>query len=404
MTDSHDAGLLPGFGRRIRLAVIANEFFERSVGRIGGFGWAASRVATCFAQRPELGVDVVLVSGLRNGTGPADVQVRGARLLRATDGWGPHLKRVRSEQFDLVLTIDYRPRYRELLGALRGVPVIVWIRDPRNSEDGAKISTLRLPSGNTKPAGGSAIDCASLGSLMRRRLISGRRTLLAAVDVDYAADRYREAYGLRDDAKLHALPNPVELQEPGRPGDRPSVLYLGRHDPIKRPWLFVELAQRFPGVEFLMAGDLQIGRSGTWKPASVPPNLRTLGHVEGEVKHGLLGTALVLVNTTIHEAIAVSFLEALSFGVPILSFQDPIGLVSRFGHYVGRWDGDGVEGLPALESGLRRLMDDGERRRRLGADGREWVRSHHSVESFLAAFRDLAALALGRSTGPEGGR
>jgi len=49
-------------GRKLKLGVVANEFFDASVGRFGGFGWATRQVARFFTARPELGVEVVFLS------------------------------------------------------------------------------------------------------------------------------------------------------------------------------------------------------------------------------------------------------------------------------------------------------------------------------------------------------
>ncbi len=43
--------------RRIKVGIVANEFFDRRLGRMGGFGWAAAQVASCFRDEPDVGVD-----------------------------------------------------------------------------------------------------------------------------------------------------------------------------------------------------------------------------------------------------------------------------------------------------------------------------------------------------------
>ena len=49
--------------RRIKLGVISDEFFERGLGRMGGFGWAARELGRIFNGDPSLGVDLVYVAG-----------------------------------------------------------------------------------------------------------------------------------------------------------------------------------------------------------------------------------------------------------------------------------------------------------------------------------------------------
>lgn len=60
-----------------------------------------------------------------------------------------------------------------------------------------------------------------------------------------------------------------------------------------------------------------------------------MGHVDGEEKKKYLMESKILVNTSIHEAIPISFLEALSYGTLIVSNRNPENLASQFGNWVG---------------------------------------------------------------------
>ena len=59
--------------------------------------------------------------------------------------------------------------------------------------------------------------------------------------------------------------------------------------------------------------------------ADLPPNIKVLGHVEGILKHQLVSSAWVLVNTSIHEALPTSFLEALARETPLSQLAQPGG-------------------------------------------------------------------------------
>ena len=130
---------------------------------------------------------------------------------------------------------------------------------------------------------------------------------------------------------------------------------------------------------------------GAWQPVDLPANVRVLGHVDEKEKLKLLASSWVLANTSIHEGLAVSLLEALACETPIISCHNPEGLVSRFGVFVGRWDGTGLEGLPAFGEALKMLLHDTAMRVRLGKEGRAWVAETHSPVHFLRAFRSLCA-------------
>jgi glycosyltransferase involved in cell wall biosynthesis len=98
----------------------------------------------------------------------------------------------------------------------------------------------------------------------------------------------------------------------------------------------------------------------------------------------------MIVNTSIHESLPISFLEALHCGTPIVSCQDPEGVTSRFGRYVGHVDGSGLDALDVFADAIESLLDDDDLRLRLGAEGREWARANHTAERFLEVFEELA--------------
>jgi glycosyltransferase involved in cell wall biosynthesis len=373
----------------IKLGILANEFFDLTLGRMGGFGWAARQVARCF-QDPAHGVEVVFLTGeLRAANHSDEMWVHDTRLVLRHQSVLGTLKRTRDERPDLLLVMDYRPNYRPVVWALPRTPMIVWVRDPRPPDDVAKVDTLRLPgSDDVKPAGTFQPDCRSLGTIARAARWLGRPVTFAS-PATYLRNKLERMIGLPVD-DFAFLPNPVDL-DPGhvQKSARPLVVFLARLDPYKRPWLFVELARRFPEVEFVLAGRAHFHGAGSWKPDSLPPNARVVGHVDGPEKLRLLASAWVLVNTSIHEGLAVSLLEGLACEAPLLACVDPEQVVSRFGIHVGRFDGAGLEALPALEAGLRRLLTETELRTRLGRTGRQWVNATHNRDRFLQAFRQL---------------
>ena len=380
--------------KRIKLGVIANEFFELSISRMGGFGWAASQVAKCFNSDPDLGVDLVFLSGeLTSEAIGSDTLVHETRLIPYQQNQFEYCRRIWAEGIDIILAIDYRPSYRSLFKFLPRTPILVWVRDPRPPEDVEKIQTTRIPGQeNILPKGLDPIDCTSLAKVVKFSKWL-RRPVLFATPATFLADKVPGTYGVKP-PEVAFLPNIIDI-EPGEviKSDHPRVIFLARLDPYKRPWLFAELARHFPDVEFMFLGKAHHQGEGAWEPDSLPDNLRLMGHVDGEKKLQLLSSAWVLVNTSIHEGLAVSFQEALKCETPILSCLDPENAVSRFGIYVGRWDGTGLEGMPKFVEGLTRLLEDKELRTRLGKEGRQWVTETHNKSRFLEAFNNLCTRA-----------
>jgi len=378
---------------RIKLGVLANEFFDPALGRMGGFGWAARQVARCF-QDPGLGVDVVYLTGeLRAAPGQRETVVHGRRLLLRQPSALANFRQIQAERPDLLLTIDYRPPYRPVCLALMRTPMIVWVHDPRPPEDVAQVNTVRIPGApSARPRGTYQPDCSSLGPIVRLSRRLGRSVVFAG-HAPHMRDKFARVIGMEVN-EFDFLPDPVDLQ-PGavRKSERPRVVFLGRLDSVKRPWLFAELGRHFPAVEFQLAGQANDRGEGTWEPDMLAPNVRLLGHIDGPDKVRVLSSAWVLVNTSIHEGLPVSFLEALACETPLLACVDPGGLTSEFGLYTGRCDGIGFGAVPGLAAGLERLLADADLRARLGKAGRRWVEATHSPAHFRESFRELCVRA-----------
>ena len=374
----------------MNLGIVADEFFCPEVGRMGGFGWAARQVAKFFNSKPELGVRVTFYAARRANPGdPASVHDTPIEFC----GNGPeHRHAVAACSPDLLLTMDFRARYRTILDIFARVPVVVWVRDPKPPQMQARVSSLRLLRDSSQPQGIAPVDCRSLTQLIAAR-VRALVPVLFATPAPSLASAVGSTYGGRN-LDCVFLPNIVdEIDPPVTKSDTPRVIFLGRLDPIKRPWLFVELARSFPGIEFLMLGQSHFHGPGSWPTINLPANVKLLGHVGGPMKDQLLSSAWVLVNTSIHEALATSFLEALACETPLLSFTNQEDVVSRFGVVVPWCGGDGMKGLGDLAAGLRLLLDDQGLRTRLGREGRLWVQRTHNGTRFLQAFDSLCARA-----------
>jgi len=370
----------------MKLGIVANEFFDEKIGRVGGFGWAARQVATFFNSRPDLGVDVVfLAAGIKNRSGASSTLIHDTPLVFEPTG-AKYREIIRNHAIDLVLTIDYRPRYRRVLGALEQVHTIVWVRDPRPPSVVKRLATLTIPGdGSARPQGINVIDCTSLATLTDPRL-NGARSLVFATPAPSLGHFVASTYNIPNATCLF-LPNIVDVGcEPVTKYGKPRVVFVGRLDPIKRPWLFADLARRFPRVEFLMLGKSHFHGPGSWIPRTLPNNLRLLGHVDGKHKLQLLSSAWILVNTSIHESLPTSFLEALSCETPLLACTNQEEVVSRFGIFTGEFDGHGMQGIPWFVSGLQQLIEDNDLRAQLGQRGRQWVGSTHNGVQFFRAF------------------
>jgi glycosyltransferase involved in cell wall biosynthesis len=346
-------------------------------------------VADLFTSEPGLGVDVTLFVAERPHADRLPDTIHDSPVVWPTGSKLAQLRAARRASPDLFLGIDYRSGYRRWLYTRPRTPVVIWVRDPWAPDDRENVNPLRLPDqSDLLPQGVRGPDPGSLRQVTDQSR-AFRRPLLFGTTARELSDKVPGTYGVTP-PRISILPNIVAPAEGViRKREKPLVVFLARLDPVKRPWLFASLAERFPDVEFVAMGQPHFRGPGTWQPDSLPTNLRLYGHADEDEKQRMLSDAWVLVNTSIHEGLSVSFLEALAREVPVISSVNPDDVVSRFGTFVGRARGSGTDLLPRFEDALRRLLDDHDERRRLGAAGRAFVEATHSRERFLAAFDDL---------------
>lgn len=190
-------------------------------------------------------------------------------------------------------------------------------------------------------------------------------------------DRVMFTYGVRrahgvvtqNSAQLqvatHALSVPVVAISNGvlpalrAPAERTGpVLWAGGLRPVKRPDLFIGLAQRLPAREFVMVG----GSTSTEveyataieREARAVPNLRLTGWLPHSDVVQEIARASVVVNTSEYEGFPNVYLEAWNYGVPVVSFNDVDGLLER--ERLGALCTD----LDDMEKKLRALLENGD--------------------------------------------
>jgi glycosyltransferase involved in cell wall biosynthesis len=100
-----------------------------------------------------------------------------------------------------------------------------------------------------------------------------------------------------------------------------SVGWLARFAPVKRPDRVIEIATRFPDVQFLLGGD---GPLRNKLEATAPPNCKFLGWIKPEKFWSQVDIALL---TSENEALPISLIEAQLCKLPCIS--TPAGSASE---------------------------------------------------------------------------
>ncbi len=169
------------------------------------------------------------------------------------------------------------------------------------------------------------------------------------------------------------LPNFVNIPKGNMvKADVPTVVWLGRLDPIKRPKLCFNLAKQMPTIQFYILGkshnNIDYAHNCYYRDVE---NLHFMGFQEGKIKEDVLSMAWVLINTSIYECLPVSFLEGMAHECALLSTQNPDNYTSNFGMVAD-------SSIDSLEKGLKTLLY-ADNWRFLGQKGREHVSKYHEI-------------------------
>lgn len=149
---------------------------------------------------------------------------------------------------------------------------------------------------------------------------------------------------------------------------------------------------KLPQYEFYVLGqtfrDKDINSKVMSKYANIN-NLHFMGHVDGKEKEEFLKGARILVNTSIHEALPVSFLEALSYGAVLVSNRNPDDLTSKFGIWVGNVLGDGFDKIDLYCNAICKIMEDDKFYLEKAIKGMDYIRKNHNIQKFINDLRKI---------------
>ncbi|MEE9270363.1 MAG: glycosyltransferase family 4 protein [Candidatus Krumholzibacteria bacterium] len=186
---------------------------------------------------------------------------------------------------------------------------------------------------------------------------------------------------------VRIIPNGVNLPDGDDSQRKDLILWVGAIRRVKQPELFLELARRLPDMRFVLVG----GPSGNEKnfaqeimrAAESLPNLELPGHTSHDKLLQYLQRTVVLVNTSRFEGFPNAFLEAWSYGVPVVSTNDVDGLIER--EQLGGICRD-VEGMRALVSSL---AADPQRSRETGDRARSVIAERFSASIIAGKYRNF---------------
>lgn len=371
--------------KKIKVALLIDEFFGGAGTAFGGYGALARKYIAKYIPCENISMDVLLGSGGHRFT-TRKYHVDDVDLYKLPrKHWATRLF-LKRKNYDIYLSIELTNDWVLKHETNKNKKLILWIQDPRPKYEWEEIATMKLmPEPN----------------YYNQKIYDLVHDLYKQNRVSFVSQAYflnqkaKDLYRLDDDTKITYMPNPIYIDENfdvKTYKKQNKIIFLGRLEDVKRGWLFCEIAKRVPEYEFFVLGKINSTKKQTaafWDQYKNIPNLHFAGHVDGEVKEQFLKDSKILINTSIHEGLPVSFLEALSYGCCLVSNRNPDSLTEKFGIWVGDVLGDGFDKIDLYVDAVRELMTNDKKREKLAIAGREYVQKIHNIPRFVNDLRSV---------------
>lgn len=373
--------------KKKKVALIVDEFFGGFGTAYGGYGFLARRHIAKYIPCDDIQIDVLIGVTSRYGGIFSEKKVIDTVNVYKLPKKSLFAKQwLKKQNYDLYLSIELTGDF-----VLQNEPdinkkLILWIQDPRPQYEWDEINTVKLfPEPNYYNQ--------KIYDLVHDWYSNNRIKFIS--QGYFLNQKAKDLYQLDNNVDIQYVPNPIDIDhtfDVKTYHKKNMIIFLGRIESVKRGWLFCEIAKALPNFEFYMLG--QVSRdvdknSKIIKQYKELSNLHFVGHVDGHEKENYLKNAKILVNTSIHEALPISFLEALSYGTLLVSNRNPENLTSSFGVHVGDVLGDGFDKVPLYTNAITQLISNEERRQQLSDNAVKYIKNNHSVEQFVKDLRQV---------------
>jgi glycosyltransferase involved in cell wall biosynthesis len=181
----------------------------------------------------------------------------------------------------------------------------------------------------------------------------------------------------------------------------PHVLWIGRICEVKRPDRLLDLAEACPDLIFDLVGptsDSEYARSVCRRAKNIK-NVHLHGSVARERVPDFYKKASIMCCTSDFEGFPNTFLEAWSYGLPIISTIDPDNLIAERG--LGKTGKD----ITDLAAGIRELIDLPQKWQKASQSAREYYLENHvpykAMERFEHVFCNVDDSSVNRCDGGD---
>jgi glycosyltransferase involved in cell wall biosynthesis len=174
-----------------------------------------------------------------------------------------------------------------------------------------------------------------------------------------------------------------------------GLLWIGSFHPIKRLELLLDIAKQNQDLQFDVIGD---GNSESEYVQRLKSRIKSMSnvHLHGAVPHESVHEfyqqSAALICTSQAEGFPNTFIEAWSYGLPVVSTVDPDNLIAEKGL------GQVAKDVHELAAGIRQLFNSPEKWRAASQAAREYYRENHTVEKAMTRFEQVFSEVINSSS------
>ncbi len=387
------------------LGIISNEYFEKNLGGFGGYGHTARSINIFFElfSNYKWKIKALIPNYYNVKKNPITDSTDKLYLFPAPVSLIFHpvkyISQISKLKCNYFISIDFVVQFEYVFWLIKPTTFIFYFRDPWGIKECKNIATLDevLKQYNVSDPNYffrlSERESRAFKRIIRWNKLFKHRILFASNGkflTEIAVDKFN--LNTKD---ISFLPNPILHPEviDIKSSKKPTFLFLGRLEAIKRPWIFFELARELPAYHFIVAGTtLHPELSGEWiKNFKNLSNLEFRGLITGEAKVKAFKECWCIINTSIHEGLPVSFQEAFSYGKPVISCVNPDNLTEKFGYFTGLISGNGRDqySINKFKSKVMECIGDPEQRINKGKAAMEYVGQIHTFEQFESCLEKI---------------
>lgn len=379
---------------KIKVGLLVEEFYDEELGGFGGYGILAREYIAKYIPNKDIEIEVIIGSNKEKKV--KTIEKYGTKIHYLPKNYSSKLdidfiyfnrvkKFFKEQNFDIYLSIEMSKIAYEVMKIEKNKKLIMWIQDPRPLSDWEEIKTVSHSNEYDSYLNYYSKWEKKIQNLLEKLKKENRLILIS--QGEFLKEKAKKLYNFPENIEIKYFPNPVEINDNfDISAKKDSILFLGRLVAVKRPWLYFELAKILPNYKFYVCGSGEDLKEIVQKYKGVK-NLEFMGHVSGKEKERLLKECKVLVNTSIHEAIPVSFLEAISYGEKIVSCQNPDDITKNNGYFTGVILGDGYESVDKFKYGVEKCI--AEYNEEEIKTSIKKISNNHSISKFITNMREL---------------